>query len=106
MLCHEDKVKTRARTYLILGVVAVVFITHDSGLHATLAGVLTAAAIRPDAQVSLVRRHERRPRSANWTRQKVAAGSYLQVFASAQQALDRFARASHLQHALEGVVGF
>jgi NhaA family Na+:H+ antiporter len=105
-----NKVKVYARTpYLILGLVLWFFV-HESGLHATLSGVLTAAAIPSRrtgniagaaAQTSAL--FDRELRAAK-TPQATVSSRSLHLL---QQALDRLREPGyHLQHALEGWSNF
>lgn len=105
-----NKVKIYARApYLILGLVLWFFV-HESGLHATLSGVLTAAAIPSRrsgniagaaAQTSAL--FDRELRAAK-TPQATVSSRSLHLL---QQALDRLREPGyHLQHALEGWSNF
>ncbi|MFT6945155.1 MAG: NhaA family Na+:H+ antiporter [Yoonia sp.] len=105
-----NKIKVYARApYLILGVVLWFFV-HDSGLHATLAGVLTAAAIPSRrtgniagaaAQTSAL--FDRELDKAETPQATVSSGSLHLL----QQALDRLREPGyHLQQALEGWSNF
>ncbi|WP_212751957.1 Na+/H+ antiporter NhaA [Roseovarius arcticus] len=105
-----NRVKVYARApYLILGVVLWFFV-HESGLHATLAGVLTAAAIPSRrtgniagaaAQTSAL--FDRELRVAKTSPATVSSRSLHLL----QQALDRLREPGyHLQHALEGWSNF
>jgi NhaA family Na+:H+ antiporter len=105
-----NRIKIYARApYLILGVVLWFFV-HDSGLHATLAGVLTAAAIPSRrtgniagaaAQTSAL--FDRELDKAKTPQATVSSGSLHLL----QQALDRLREPGyHLQQALEGWSNF
>ncbi|PRY80566.1 NhaA family Na+:H+ antiporter [Yoonia maritima] len=105
-----NKVKIYARApYLILGLVLWFFV-HESGLHATFAGVLTAAAI-PSRRTGNIAGAAAQT-SALFDRELTKAKSPQATVSSRslhllQQALDRLREPGyHLQHALEGWSNF